>query len=80
MRVKECCADGLFYVRELSYSKKHDSFFVQYYAFENVCDAEHFMIEQKNRYENNIYTRVDKDEKALAFIDLKNRNFGVYSD
>ena len=80
MRVKEYCADGLFYVRELSYSKKHDSFFVQYYAFENVCDAEHFMIEEKNRYENNIYTRVDKDEKALAFIDLKNRNFGVYSD
>ena len=80
MRVKEYCADGLFYVRELSYSKKHDSFFVQYYAFENVCDAECFMIEQKNRYENNIYTRVDKDEKALAFIDLKNRNFGVYSD
>ena len=80
MRVKEYCADGLFYVRELSYSKKHDSFFVQYYAFENVCDAECFMIEQKNRYENNIYTRVDKDEKALAFIDLKNRNFGVYPD
>ena len=80
MRVKEYCADGLFYVRELSYSKEYDSFFVQYYAFENVCDAEHFMVEQKNRYENNIYTRVDKDEKALAFIDLKNRNFGVYSD
>ena len=80
MRVKEYCADGLFYVRELSYSKKHDSFFVQYYAFENVCDAEHFVVEQKNRYENNIYTRVDKDEKALAFVDLKNRNFGVYSD
>ena len=80
MRVKEYCADGLFYVRELSYSKKHDSFFVQYYAFENVCDAEHFMVEEKNRYENNIYTRVDKDEKALAFIDLKNRNFGVYQD
>ena len=80
MRVKEYCADGLFYVRELSYSKKHDSFFVQYYAFENVCDAEHFMVEQKNRYENNIYTRVDKDEKALAFVDLKNRNFGVYQD
>ena len=80
MKVKEYCADGLFYVRELSYSKERDLFFVQYYAFENVCDAECFMIEQKNRYENNIYTRVDKDEKALAFIDLKNRNFGVYSD
>ena len=80
MRVKQYFADGLFYVQVFSYSKKHDSFFVQYYAFENVCDAEHFMIEQKNRYENNIYTRVDKDEKALAFIDLKNRNFGVYSD
>lgn len=80
MKVKEYCADGLFYVRELSYSKERDSFFVQYYAFEGVCDAERFMIEQKNRYENNIYTRVDKDEKALAFIDLKNRNFGVYSD
>lgn len=80
MKVKEFCADGLFYVRELSYSKERDLFFVQYYAFENVCDAECFMIEQKNRYENNIYTRVDKDEKALAFIDLKNRNFGVYSD
>lgn len=80
MKVKEYCADGLFYVRELSYSKERDSFFVQYYAFEGACDAECFMIEQKNRYENNIYTRVDKDEKALAFIDLKNRNFGVYSD
>ena len=80
MKVKEYCADGLFYVRELSYSKKHDAFFVQYYAFENVCDAECFMVEQKNRYENNIYTRVDKDEKALAFVDLKNRNFGVYPD
>lgn len=80
MKVKEYCADGLFYVRELSYSKERDSFFVQYYAFEGACDAERFMIEQKNRYENNIYTRVDKDEKALAFIDLKNRNFGVYSD
>ena len=80
MKVKEFCADELFYVRELSYSKERDSFFVQYYAFEGVCDAERFMIEQKNRYENNIYTRVDKDEKALAFIDLKNRNFGVYSD
>ena len=80
MKVKEYCADGLFYVRELSYSKERDSFFVQYYAFEGACDAERFMIEQKNRYENNIYTRVDKDEKALAFVDLKNRNFGVYSD
>ena len=80
MKVKEYCADGLFYDRELSYSKERDSFFVQYYAFEGACDAERFMIEQKNRYENNIYTRVDKDEKALAFIDLKNRNFGVYSD
>ena len=80
MKVKEYCADGLFYVRELFYSKKRDSFFVQYYAFENVDDAECFMIERKNRYENNIYTRVDKDEKALAFVDLKNRNFGVYSD
>ena len=80
MKVKEYCADGLFYVRELSYSKERDSFFVQYYAFEGACDAECFMIEQKNRYENNIYTRVDKDEKALAFVDLKNRNFGVYSD
>ena len=80
MKVKEYCADGLFYVRELSYSKERDSFFVQYYAFEGACDAECFMIERKNRYENNIYTRVDKDEKALAFIDLKNRNFGVYSD
>ena len=80
MKVKEYCADGLFYVRELSYSKERDSFFVQCYAFEGACDAECFMIEQKNRYENNIYTRVDKDEKALAFIDLKNRNFGVYSD
>ena len=80
MKVKEYCADGLFYVRELFYSKERDSFFVQYYAFEGACDAERFMIEQKNRYENNIYTRVDKDEKALAFIDLKNRNFGVYSD
>ena len=80
MRVKEYCADGLFYVRELSYSKERDSFFVQYYAFEGACDAECFMIEQKNRYENNIYTRVDKDEKALAFVDLKNRNFGVYQN
>lgn len=80
MKVSEYCADGLFYVRELSCSKERDSFFVQYYAFEGACDAECFMIEQKNRYENNIYTRVDKDEKALAFIDLKNRNFGVYSD
>lgn len=26
MRVKEFCADGLFYVRELSYSKEQDSF------------------------------------------------------
>ena len=80
MKVKEYCADGLFYVRELSYSKERDSFFVQYYAFEGACDAECFMIEQKNRYENNIYTRVDKDEKALAFVDLRNRNFGVYPD
>ena len=80
MKVSEYCADGLFYVRELSYSKEQDSFFVQYYAFEGAGDAECFMIEQKNRYENNIYTRVDKDEKALAFVDLKNRNFGVYSD
>lgn len=38
------------------------------------------MIERKNRYENNIYTRVDKDEKALVFVDLKNRNFGLYPD
>lgn len=80
MRVKEFCADELFYVRELSYSKEHDSFFVRYYAFEGAGDAECFMIEQKNRYENNIYTRVDKDEKALAFVDLKNRKFGLYSD
>ena len=80
MKVKEYCADELFYVRELSYSKERDSFFVHYYAFEEACDAERFMIEQKNRYENNIYTRVDKDEKALAFVDLKNRNFGLYSD
>ena len=80
MKVKEYCADELVYVRELSYSTERDLFFVQYYAFENVSDAECFMIERKNRYENNIYTRVDKDEKALAFVDLKNRNFGVYSD
>ena len=80
MKVKEYCADGLFYVRELSYSKERDCFFFFFYAFEGACDVECFMIEQKNRYENNIYTRVDKDEKALAFIDLKNRNFGVYSD
>ena len=80
MKVREYCADGLFYVRELSYSKERDSFFVQYYAFEGAGDAECFMIEQKNRYENNIYTRVDKDEKALAFIDLKSRHFGVYPE
>ena len=80
MKVKEFCVDELFYVSELTYTKERDSFFVQYYAFEGECDTECFMIEQKNRYENNIYTRVDKDEKALAFVDLKNRNFGVYPD
>ena len=47
MKVKEFCADELFYVRELSYSKERDCFFVQYYAFEGACDAECFMIEQK---------------------------------
>ena len=79
MKVSEYCANELFYIRELQYCRKTDTFDVNYYVFEKEDDAADFMMIAKSQNEDNIYTWVDKDEEVLEFVNLKDKEIQAFS-